>query len=56
MGRNDYNISRMDDLNRTAFHLDAACARRDDEDLAERMGMPGAPCSGRKSYDAAGDA
>ena len=55
MGWNDDDISRMDDLDRTAFHLDAARAGRDDEYLTEGMRMPCASRAWRKGHNAPGD-
>src|SRR5258708_31665898 len=42
-GREPDHITRPDFLGRTAFALDPAAARRDDERLTERVRMPRSP-------------
>jgi hypothetical protein len=39
------DVARPDFLDRTALALRPAAAERDDEGLAERMGMPGRACA-----------
>ena len=52
-GWDDDHIAGVDNLNRTAIHLDPARSGGDDEGLSKRVSMPRGPGTGRETYDAA---
>ena len=54
-GREPDDVAGTDVLDRAAFALDAAGAGRDQEGLAERVGVPGGPCPGLERDAGAGD-